>query len=63
MRWFEKQRIEWIKNRKEPFNRRDLMDAFDISMPQASNDIQAYLEIFPNSLTYNMNKKIYEVNK
>lgn len=61
MRWFERQRIEWIKNRKEPFNRKDLMDAFDLSQPQASHDIQTYIKMFPMALTYNMNKKRYEV--
>jgi len=61
MRWFEKQRIEWIKNRKEPFNRSDLMSAFDISLPQASCDIQKYITMFPNSLMYNMKKKRYEI--
>lgn len=63
MRWFEKQRMEWLKNRQEPFNRVDLMAAFDISMPQASNDIQKYLEMFPNTFIYNPKKKRYEVSK
>jgi len=63
MRWFERQRINWIAKRKAPFNRQDLIDAFDISMPQASNDIQTYIKMFPMALTYNMKKKRYEVNK
>ncbi len=62
MRWFERQRIEWISNRRKPFNRKDLMDKFDISLPQASNDIQTYLKMFPSALTYNLKKKRYEVN-
>lgn len=63
MRWFERQRIEWIRERREPFNRSDLMKAFDISTPQASNDIKKYIEMFPSALTYNMKKKRYEVNR
>lgn len=63
MRWFERQRMEWLKKRQEPFNRADLMAVFGISMPQASNDIQKYLEMFPTALTYNTKKKRYEVNK
>lgn len=63
MRWFERQRMEWISKRRAPFNRADLMAAFDISLPQASNDIQTYLKMFPTALSYNMKKKRYEVNK
>ncbi len=62
MRWFERQRINWISKRKAPFNRQDLMDAFDLSLPQASHDIQTYIKMFPRALTYNMNKKRYEKN-
>lgn len=54
--------MEWLKNRQEPFNRYDLMDAFDISMPQASKDINKFIVNNPGRLTYNLRKKRYEVN-
>ncbi len=63
MRWFERQRMEWLANRKAPFNRADLMKAFDISVPQASNDINKFIDNNPNRLTYNTRKKRYEVNQ
>lgn len=63
MNWAQRQRMEWISKRNAPFNRKHLMDKFDISTPQASNDIQAYLKMFPDSLKYNTKLKRYEVMK
>lgn len=63
MRWFERQRMEWISKRRAPFNRADLMKKFQISLPQASNDISKYRAMFPHSLTYNNKLKRYEVKK
>ena len=60
MRWFEKQRMEWISKRKAPFNRSDLMKKFDISVPQASKDIQKFLKLYPGIWEYNTSKKQYE---
>lgn len=60
MRYFETMRMEWLGNRRAPFNRKDLMDKFGISMPQASNDIQKFLKNHPNIWCYNFNKKRYE---
>lgn len=63
MRWFERQRMKWLSKRRRPFNRADLMKEFDISVPQASKDIQKYMTMFPSALTYNSKLKRYEVKK
>lgn len=60
MKWAEKQRMEWIGNRRAPFNRGDLMQKFEISTPQASKDIQKFLSLWPNIWQYNFKKKRYE---
>lgn len=60
MRYFETMRMEWLSNRRAPFNRKDLMDKFSISMPQASNDIQKFLRENPNIWQYNTSRKRYE---
>jgi hypothetical protein len=63
MNWAQQQRMEWISKRKAPFNRKDLMDKFKISMPQASHDIAKYKVMFPTALKYNTKLKRYEVQK
>lgn len=60
MRWAEQQRMEWIAKRSEPFRRKDLMEAFLISVPQASNDIQKFLKLHPGIWKYNTRKRYYE---
>lgn len=55
--------MQWLSKRRAPFNRKDLMDKFRISTPQASNDIQKYLSMFPGSFKYNPKLKRYEVTK
>lgn len=60
MRWFEKQRMAWLSERQEPFNRKHLMEAFDISQPQASNDIGKFIKLHPGAWAYNARKKQYE---
>lgn len=59
MRWAEKQRIIWLENRAEPFNRQDLIDVFGISIPQASKDIQKFKSMHPDRIKYDFKKKYY----
>ena len=40
--------------------RKDLVNIFGVSLAQASSDIQKYLELNPNSMTYQLNRKRYE---
>lgn len=63
MRWAERQRMDWIGNRRAPFNRADLMKAFDISTPQASHDIKKFMTLWPGMWEYNPKKKIFERGK
>ena len=60
MRWAEQQRMDWIGARRAPLNRADLIDKFGISAPQASNDIQKFMKLWPNTWVYNQSKKVYE---
>lgn len=60
MRWAQKQRMQWIAERQEPLRRKDLMEHFEISLPQASKDIQQFLKLYPNTWEYNLSKKQYE---
>lgn len=60
MRWAEQQRMQWLGNRRAPFNRADLMAKFSISMPQASMDINKFNKLWPNTWEYNTSKKRYE---
>lgn len=56
-KWFKRQRQNWIAERKEPFNRKDLMQCFDVSVTQASKDLSEYQE--KHELIYDPRKKIY----
>jgi hypothetical protein len=67
MRWFEKQRIEFIGLTMQTIgiiNRKDIQNKFNISVSQAHNDLQTYKRIhkkwgFP-PMKYNANTKRYE---
>ena len=41
-KWEMQKRQEWIKNRKEPFRRADLMAEFGVNIVTASKDIKTY---------------------
>jgi DeoR/GlpR family transcriptional regulator of sugar metabolism len=63
MRYQVKQRMDFITECLEQqgkVNRKDLMDKFGISLPQASIDLQKYKSINPNNMTYNLAKKQYQ---
>lgn len=59
IKWFQRQRLQWIYERHGVFNRKDIMNAFDISVAQASNDIKKFGELYPCRLGYNTKIKEY----
>lgn len=65
MNWFQRHRQEWIAERiaeKGYINRQDIMDKFEISIPQASLDLRKFMEAMPELLEYNKTAKRYECN-
>lgn len=66
MRWAEQQRMDWIANRirqRRRINRKDIMEMFRISLPQASIDLRKFMALHPDSLTYDTKAKCYRANK
>lgn len=64
MNWFEKRRMEWIRETVTIFgfiNREHLQKKFGISKPQASYDLGKFQELFPGLIHYNSSTKRYEV--
>jgi len=64
MRYFETQRIEFIKDFVEKhgaIKRRDIVHKFHISYPQATNDIAKFNRFYPGVLRYNFKTRQYEV--
>ncbi len=62
-RWFFKQRQAWIAETIRIFgfiNREHIERKFEISTPQASVDIQRFIDANPGVLTYNKSAKRYE---
>lgn len=62
MRWSTKQRIEFIETRlywEDTISRKDLIDYFDISIPQATKDIKTYMEMAPDNIKYDTSAKQY----
>ena len=63
MNYAIKQRLIFIEAMLDYYgyiNRIILMDYFGISIPQASKDFQMYINLAPNNIIYNKNKKRYE---
>jgi hypothetical protein len=61
-RWFAKFRMDWITEMLQIYgfiNRHHLMRKFDISMPQASMDIRAYIKAHPDAMIYDLSQKQY----
>lgn len=66
MRWAQEQRLAFILQRilaGETINRRDLMDKFKISLPQASTDLNLFKEKHPVAMRYDATRKAYVPNK
>lgn len=62
MRWGVRQRLEFIEFRlqwEETINRKDIINQFDVSVPQASNDLKQYKKIAPKNMRYNRKAKQY----
>lgn len=60
--WGVKRRLEFIELKiywEGRLNRKDLMDHFRISVPQASSDLRKYQEIAPTNLKYDKSGKFY----
>lgn len=63
MNWAAKQRQIWIAARLHEIgyiNRADIMDEFEISIPQASIDLRRFQEANPGVVVYNKQTKRYE---
>src|SRR5437016_4937976 len=62
MRWGVEKRLEFIEFRlfwEGGINRADIMEAFGVSVPQASKDLGLYEEKAPGNLVYNKKQKRY----
>lgn len=61
-RWFKDRRQEFIAATLRQFGqvrRQDIMREFDVSLPQASTDIQAFLAASPAHARYDVSAKAY----
>lgn len=61
-RWEARQRLEFIEEAafwRGWVQRSDVVKQFGVSLPQASADLQAYLELNPGSLSYDLKVKRY----
>lgn len=62
LRWGVERRMEFIEFRlywEGRINRKDLIDKFGVSIPQASADLTRYLEIAPGNMVYDTRLKFY----
>jgi hypothetical protein len=65
MRYFEQERIDWIiqyvrgMGPKSRLNRGQIMKEFEVSMVQASKDLQTFQRMFPGMIWYDMHEKCY----
>lgn len=62
MKWGVRQRLEFIEYRlfwEGTINRKDLIDTFGVSVPQASADIKKYKENAPGNIYYDKSQKSY----
>jgi predicted DNA-binding transcriptional regulator YafY len=62
VKWSQERRLQFIDFRLQwagRINRRDVMDFFKISVPQASADIARYAELAPNNLEYDPSSRMY----
>jgi hypothetical protein len=62
MTWCERQRQAWITEMLGIYgfiNREHLQRKFDISMPQASKDLQTFQRLHPGEVRYDLGRKCY----
>ena len=65
-RWFVEHRLEWIKESLEIFGhvgRLHIMTKFDVSTAQASLDLRAAQERWPDLMRYDLSEKVYKVKE
>ena len=63
VKWSERQRLAFIERMlfwRGYINRKDLIDHFGISPPQATNDLVHYTTLNPDSCRYNIRRRRYE---
>src|SRR5690606_10205313 len=62
LKWGVERRLEFIEFRlywEGGVNRSDIVEAFDVSVPQASKDLTLYQERAPQNAVYNKSAKRY----
>ena len=62
LRWGVEKRLEFIEFRlfwEEHVNRGDLMDAFGVSVNQASTDLNRYIGMAPDNMVYDKSARTY----
>lgn len=62
MRWFERHRMEWIRETLRVFgyiNRVHIARKFELSIPQASADLNTFRRIYPGVMKYDLSSKRY----
>jgi len=62
--WFAEYRQAWIAEMLAIYgfiNREHLQRKFDISVPQASNDLRVFMADHPKAITYDLSRKAYVV--
>jgi hypothetical protein len=62
--WYIAYRMQWIDEMLLIYgfiNREHLIKKFNISVPQASKDLNFYMKHWPNRMKYNLNTKRYEI--
>ena len=60
--WYQWHRLDWIDEMLSVYgfiNRIHIMRKFDISVPQASADLQTFKNLFPDELRYDKSAKCY----
>jgi hypothetical protein len=60
--WYARCRLAWLERKASQagcLNRSDLMREFGISPAQASSDLQAYQQLSPEALRYDLPSKRY----
>ena len=65
LKWGVKRRLAFIEFRlfwEGRVNRSDIIDQFDVSVPQASKDFSLYQELAPENARYNKSEKCYVAN-
>lgn len=62
-KWFQRCRLAWLERTAKAqgtLNRRDLMEAFEMSAAQVSGDLDAYQTLNPGALTYSLKLRTFQ---